>query len=92
MCLRTKKLAPPDTLIYDFLKMAMEPPTQLSVQSAVRYLISIGALDELENLTDLGEHLLQLSVDPKLGKMLIYAVAFKCVDPVLTMVAVLSHK
>lgn len=89
--MRTKKLAS-NTSIYDFLKMAMEPPTQLSVQSAVRYLTSIGALDEVENLTALGEHLLQLSVDPKLGKMLIYAVTFKCLDPVLTIVATLAHK
>jgi len=50
----------------------------------------IGALDGNENLTDLGRYLSMLPVDPKLGKMLIMGAVFRCIDPILTVVAGLS--
>lgn len=53
---------------------------------------TIDALDTWEDLTDLGHHLLELPVDPKYGKMLIYASLLKCMDPVLTIVCCLSYR
>ncbi|EHA8589140.1 DExH-box ATP-dependent RNA helicase DExH3 [Cocos nucifera] len=60
------------------------------VQNAVELLKMIGALDEKENLTNLGRYLSVLPVDPKLGKMLIMGAVFRCFDPVLTIVSGLS--
>ncbi|GJQ88173.1 putative helicase [Trypoxylus dichotomus] len=92
LCLQTKSLAPRDTTIENFLLKAMEQPARTSINAAICGLITLGALDKDEKLTRLGTHLLQLSVEPHLAKMLIYSVIFKCVDPVLTIVATLTHK
>ncbi|KRT80786.1 Ankyrin repeat-containing protein [Oryctes borbonicus] len=92
LCLQTKLLAPQGTSIDSFLLKAMEQPARTSINTAISGLITLGALDKEENLTRLGTHLLQLSVEPHLAKMLIYSVIFKCVDPVLTIVATLAHK
>lgn len=92
LCLHTKILAPENMEIAHFLSLALQPPPSATVQRALLSLKLLGALDPDENLTDLGRNLVQLSVEPHLGKMLIYAVFFKCLDPVLTIVACLSQK
>ncbi|KVH88218.1 DNA/RNA helicase, DEAD/DEAH box type, N-terminal [Cynara cardunculus var. scolymus] len=76
--------------IGEFLSAALQPPAPLAVQNAVDFLKMIGALDENENLTHLGEYLAMLPLDPKLGKMLIMGAFFRCFDPILTIVAGLS--
>jgi HrpA-like RNA helicase len=43
-----------------------------SIASAIKTLRQIGALDEKENLTSLGQHLAALPVDVRVGKMLLY--------------------
>ena len=53
---------------------------------------SPGAFDEDEELTTLGKHLANLPVDPGIGKMLIYAAMFGCLDPCLTVAAALSDR
>lgn len=90
--MQTKKLAAPNTSIASFIEKAVEPPSSLSVQASVQALQALGALDENEGLTYLGEHILKLSAEPHLAKMLIYATLFKCLDPVLTIVSSLAHK
>ncbi|XP_010279410.1 PREDICTED: DExH-box ATP-dependent RNA helicase DExH3 [Nelumbo nucifera] len=76
--------------ISEFLSRALQSPEPLSVQNAIEYLKTIGALDEDENLTVLGRHLSMLPVEPKLGKMLILGAIFNCLNPILTVVAGLS--
>ena len=49
----------------------------------------LGALDEREGLTPLGQHLATLPVDVRVGKMLLYGSMLGCLDPVLTIAAVL---
>lgn len=49
-------------------------------------------MDKNENLTQLGRHLVDMPVEPRLAKMLIYSVIFKCLDPVLTIVAILAYR
>lgn len=88
LCLQIKSLQVQS--IGEFLSSALQPPEPLAVQNAVGFLKMIGALDESENLTNLGEFLSVLPVDPKLGKMLIMGAVFRCFDPVLTIVAGLS--
>ncbi|KAG6471355.1 hypothetical protein ZIOFF_068796 [Zingiber officinale] len=102
LCLQIKSLHVGS--IGEFLSSALQPPESLAVsiaihnlttetkqvQNAIEFLKKIGGLDEQENLTNLGQYLSMLPVDPKLGKMLIMGAIFRCVDPVLTVVAGLS--
>lgn len=92
LCLHTKLLAAGNTPIADFLTKALEPPSFLSVRNAVTLLKTIGALTPMEDLTEIGQHLLDLTVEPKLGKMLLYACVMKCLDPILTIVCSLANK
>ena len=68
--------------IAGFLGKALEPPEQDSIKSAIRTLRQIGALDEKENLTSLGQHLASLPVDVRVGKMLLYGAVLGCLGPV----------
>ncbi|KAH9322752.1 hypothetical protein KI387_017391, partial [Taxus chinensis] len=88
LCLQIKSLQLGS--IVEFLSRALQPPEPLSVQNAVEYLKTIGALDDKENLTNLGRHLSVLPMEPKLGKMLIMGALFHCLDPILTIAAGLS--
>lgn len=92
LCMDTKLLAPKDTSIADFLSRAMEPPTKVAICKAIDSLKMLGALDEDENLTKLGNKLLNISVEPQFGKMLLFAITYKCLDPVLTIVSCLVNK
>ncbi|KAI0507938.1 hypothetical protein KFK09_014066 [Dendrobium nobile] len=88
LCLQIKSLRLGS--ISEFLSRALQSPEALSVQNAIEYLKVIGALDEKQELTILGRHLAILPVEPKLGKMLIFGAIFRCLDPILTVVAGLS--
>ncbi|WZZ23125.1 hypothetical protein YC2023_124512 [Brassica napus] len=88
LCLQIKSLQVES--IAGFLSAALQAPEPLTVQNAIGFLKMIGALDEKENLTDLGKLLSILPVDPKLGKMLIMGAIFHCFDPILTIVSGLS--
>ncbi|XP_063233748.1 3'-5' RNA helicase YTHDC2-like isoform X2 [Bacillus rossius redtenbacheri] len=92
LCLHTKLLAPPNTPIADFLARAIEPPSFIVTRNAVQLLKTMDALDAWEDLTELGHHLVDLPVEPRLGKMVLYAVVLKCLDPVLTIVSCLAHR
>lgn len=92
LCLYTKHLAPGNTPIAEFLDRAIEPPSNAVTRNAVQLLKTIDALDPWEDLTELGAHLLDLPVEPRLGKMLLYAVVLKCLDPILTIVCSLAYK
>jgi len=50
------------------------------------------ALDHDEHLTPLGHHLAALPVDVYIGKLLLFGCIFRCVDPILTIAAALSHR
>jgi len=84
----------------DFLLQAPQPPSESSVQNALRILEEIGAinpistcsLDRIETLTPLGKHLSRLPVHVRLGKILIFGSLFKVLDKVLTIAASLSVK
>jgi ATP-dependent RNA helicase DHX57 len=74
--------------IYDTLQRMLTPPPMDGLHRAVTSLERMGVLDaETQHLTPLGQHLVQMPCDPKLGKMLIYSAILRCVDPVLTIAA-----
>ena len=92
LCLHTKLLAPPNTPIADFLNRAPQPPSFMVTRNAVQMLKTMEALDAWEDVTELGNHLLDLPIEPRLGKMVLYAVVLKCLDPVLTIACCVSYK
>jgi ATP-dependent RNA helicase DHX29 len=75
-----------------FLARVLEPPPPRAVDGAVSALTSVGALTPGEALTPLGRHLAALPLDPRLGKLLLYASALGCLAPALTIAAALAHR
>jgi HrpA-like RNA helicase len=50
------------------------------------------AIDDFEEVTELGNHLLDLPIDPRLGKMILYSVVLRCLDPILTIVCAIAYR
>ena len=101
LCLQIKLLSAPSAgaaalsrplPIADFFRKAVEPPVDQAVQQAIQLLKDIGALEEDESLTTLGRHLAVLPLPPRIGKMLLYALMFRCLDPVLTVACVGAYR
>ena len=84
VCLYCKKLGltPGSTDDIDgipaFLGAALTPPHKKSVINALESLVKLGAMDKDTNLTPLGNVLSCLSVEPKLGKMIIWGYILGC--------------
>ncbi|KAH6594498.1 hypothetical protein BASA61_003990 [Batrachochytrium salamandrivorans] len=78
--------------IAGFLSKAITPPPIETITSAIDILKTVSALDQDHNLTSLGKHMSAIPADLRLSKMLLFGAIFKCVDPVLTIVACLSEK
>ncbi|GFH56966.1 hypothetical protein CTEN210_13442 [Chaetoceros tenuissimus] len=83
----------------DFLLQAPQPPTNEAVQSALKVLEEVGAIEPFatkksakrqEKLTALGRHLAKLPVHVRLGKMLLYGSIFGVLDSILTVVSFLN--
>lgn len=54
-----------DLLTSLIVEKAIDPPPELSLRNAVQLLQSLGALDDGEELTDLGARLAGISIDPR---------------------------
>lgn len=91
LCLQVKLLAPNKQLT-DFVSRLPDPPAASSIKSSVALLKAIDAFDSSENLTELGLLLLDLPIEPHLGKVVLHAVVMKCLDPVLTIVCALTYR
>ncbi|XP_051879730.1 ATP-dependent RNA helicase DHX30 isoform X2 [Pristis pectinata] len=85
------KIHIPDITASDFLSKAMNSPDPKAVNEAVRLLQEIRVLDEDESLTLLGQRLAHISTDPRLAKAIIMASIFRCLSPVLIVVACLTR-
>uniref|UniRef100_A0A3B4VGQ8 RNA helicase n=1 Tax=Seriola dumerili TaxID=41447 RepID=A0A3B4VGQ8_SERDU len=92
LCLQTKLLAPSSSPVTEFLSKAPQPPPAHAIRNAVHMLKTIDAMDQYEDLTDLGYHLADLPVEPHLGKMVLSAVVLKCLDPILTIACTLAYR
>ncbi|XP_042365751.1 3'-5' RNA helicase YTHDC2 isoform X2 [Plectropomus leopardus] len=92
LCLQTKLLAPSSCPVAKFLSKAPQPPAAHAIKNAVQMLKTIDAMDQYEDLTDLGYHLADLPIEPHLGKMVLCAVVLKCLDPILTIACTLAYR
>ncbi|PWN54490.1 P-loop containing nucleoside triphosphate hydrolase protein [Violaceomyces palustris] len=87
-----KALDIPGMEVEDVLEAAIEPPAPERVVAAMDKLRMVGALDINKKLTSLGRVLLQLPLDAPIGKMCLYGAFFRCLDPVLTLAAILTNR
>ncbi|GJN87301.1 hypothetical protein Rhopal_000249-T1 [Rhodotorula paludigena] len=91
--------------VREYLGKALDPPDVKAIETAWATLKMLGAVREegaagvvvkgeglSARLTPLGMHLAMIPVDVRLAKMLVLAAIFRCLDPILTVVALLSSK
>ncbi|XP_058808808.1 ATP-dependent DNA/RNA helicase DHX36 [Phymastichus coffea] len=76
----------------EFLSTVMDPPNPKAISLSLDLLLQLNALDETENLTPLGYHLAHLPLDPRTGKMILWAAMFSCIEPIFAIAASLSFK
>ncbi|KAJ5278916.1 hypothetical protein N7478_004288 [Penicillium angulare] len=82
-----KSLGVKDLLDFDF----MDPPPQETISTSLFELWSLGALDNLGDLTPLGRQMTPFPMDPPLAKLLIMASdEYDCSEEMLTIVSMLS--
>ena len=99
MCLMCKKLglAPggtdDDNGIPAFLSKAMSAPHAKSVNNAIELLVDLGAMEpESNQLTALGQCLSVLSLEPRVGKMVLRSYLLGCTRVVTNMAVAMSYK
>ncbi|THH31997.1 hypothetical protein EUX98_g2175 [Antrodiella citrinella] len=80
------------TSVEDVLLRALDPPLTMNIQRAVNSLIEVRALTPAEEITPMGRLLSKLPTDVHLGKFLLIATLFRCLDPALTIAATLNSK
>jgi pre-mRNA-splicing factor ATP-dependent RNA helicase DHX38/PRP16 len=82
-----KSLGVKDLLDFDF----MDPPPQDTITTSLFDLWSLGALDNIGDLTPMGRRMTAFPMDPSLAKLLITSSElFRCSEEILTIVSMLS--
>ena len=74
------------------LDAAMTQPPKKNIVRAVEKLREAGALTGSERLTALGEQVARLPLDVALAKLAILGTVFKCLDPVLAIISIMTSK
>jgi ATP-dependent RNA helicase DHX29 len=74
------------------LSEALDPPSSKNIRRAIDALIEVDALTPSEELTPLGRQIAKLPLDAHLGKLVLLASLFGCVDVAITIAAILSSK
>ncbi|KAF9696290.1 hypothetical protein EKO04_005262 [Ascochyta lentis] len=74
------------------LSEALDPPSSKNIRRAIDALIEVDALTPGEELTALGRQIAKLPLDAHLGKLVLLASMFGCVDVAITIAAILSSK
>jgi len=68
----------------------MDPPNEDNLQDAIHHLETLGAIEKNGTLTEIGEQIVQLPMEPLLAKMLLVAEHNQCSTEMLTIVAMLN--
>ncbi|ODN94181.1 DEAH box polypeptide 36 [Cryptococcus wingfieldii CBS 7118] len=93
LALRIKILKVPlGNTISSVLLQALDPPSAINIQRAISSLVEVKALTVNEDITPLGRLLSKLPMDVHLGKFLLVAAMYGCLDPALTIAATLNSK
>ncbi|KAK2990119.1 LOW QUALITY PROTEIN: hypothetical protein RJ640_014788 [Escallonia rubra] len=75
-----KSLQVENLLEFDF----MDPPPEDNILNSLYQLWVLGALDNIENLIDLGWKMVEFPLDPPLAKMLLTGEMLGCTNEILT--------
>ena len=89
LCLWIRMLAPEGHEIDEYFSHAYEQPRPFSVKVAVTILQCLEALNNEKEITELGFMMLNIPINPKLAKLVLYGLAYRCLDPVLTIASAL---
>ncbi|KAG5519847.1 hypothetical protein PMAC_000122 [Pneumocystis sp. 'macacae'] len=81
-----KSLGVKDLLNFDF----MDPPPEDTIMSSLFDLWTLGAVDNIGNLTPLGQRMSSFPMDPPLSKLIIASEDYGCTEEMLTIVSMLS--
>ncbi len=84
--LRMKSLHLGDVERFSFL----EPPRAKAISDGYQLLNELGAVDEQNTLTPLGQELSRLPLDPKVGRMILEAQQRECLEEVLIIASALT--
>ncbi|KAJ5713665.1 uncharacterized protein N7483_010846 [Penicillium malachiteum] len=90
LCLSVKSMKGIDD-VATFLANTITPPESIAVEGALSFLHRVGALDH-NRLTALGRYLSMIPADLRCAKLLIYGSIFGCMEPCLTVAAILTVK
>ncbi|KAI8083455.1 P-loop containing nucleoside triphosphate hydrolase protein [Thamnidium elegans] len=92
LCLTVKSMGEHD--VRKFLSRAIDPPSVAALDSAIRSLRQVEAIDLTErgDLTALGKHMANIPADLRISKMLLFGSVFGCLDPILTIASIMSLK
>lgn len=90
--MHVKALNLPGMTVENVLAASIEPPDPTRVDAAIKNLQMVGALDSEKALTSLGRVLLQLPVEAQMGRLVLYGSFFRCLDPALTLAAILTSR
>ena len=74
------------------LDAAITQPPKKNIVRAVEKLREAGAITGSERLTALGEQVARLPLDVALAKLAILGAVFKCLDPVLAIISIMTSK
>ena len=81
-----------DASIEQTLAAAIDPPPKKNVTRAIERLKEAGALDAGERLTALGESVARLPLDVSLAKLAVLGAVFGCLEPILTIISLMTSK
>ncbi|CAO0799169.1 unnamed protein product [Mucor circinelloides] len=92
LCLTVKAMGEHD--VRKFLQRAIDPPSVAAMDSAIRSLREVEAIELTErgDLTALGKHMANIPADLRISKMLLFGSVFGCLDPILTIASIMSLK
>lgn len=80
------KLGVKDLVHFDFI----DPPAPETFMRALETLSYLGAIDEEGELTQIGDYMAEYPLEPHQAKMLLAAEKYSVVDPILSIIAMLS--
>ncbi|KAJ5990440.1 hypothetical protein N7522_010647 [Penicillium canescens] len=90
LCLSVKSMKGIED-VATFLANTITPPESIAVEGALNFLHRVGALDH-DRLTALGRYLSMIPADLRCAKLMIYGSIFGCMEPCLTIAAMLTVK
>jgi HrpA-like RNA helicase len=88
--LKFKLISSDNTPLVELLSQMIDPPPKKNIERGILLLKQLQALDQQENVTEIGHFLSAMPVDVRVGKLLLFGILFGCLDSVLTIAAIIS--